>query len=178
METLYIGRPWTEHDCIDGLATSITLYKQLRETMPEVAAVNANFNHGLTVIVATANRFGGYAKSVAFRLASSPHGISYAKNIILVDADVDPFDFTSVMTALSTRVRADKDVAIITNTPGMPLDPSSEPPGMGNKLIIDATTPAPPDTMMREVRMIDPVPQAKDAAALIRKFQDDFASRK
>jgi UbiD family decarboxylase len=178
METLYIGRPWTEHDSIDGLATSIALYKQLRQTMPEVAAVNATFNHGLTVIVATANRFGGYAKSVAFRLASTPHGISYAKNIILVDADVDPFDFTSVMTALSTRVRADKDVAIITNTPGMPLDPSSEPPGMGNKLIIDATTPAPPDTMMREVRMIDPVPQAKDAAALIRKFQEDFASRK
>jgi len=178
METLYIGRPWTEHDCIDGLATSITLYKQLRETMPEVTAVNANFNHGLTVIVATANRFGGYAKSVAFRLASTPHGISYAKNIILVDHDVDPFDFTAVMTALSTRVRADKDVAIITNTPGMPLDPSSEPAGMGNKLIIDATTPAPPDTMMREVRMIDPVPQATHVAELIQKFQEDFAHGK
>src|SRR5579863_6424003 len=178
METLYIGRPWTEHDCIDGLATSITLYKQLRQTMPEVAAVNANFNHGLTVIIATKNRFGGYAKSVAFRLASTPHGISYAKNIILVDHDVDPFDFTSVMTALSTRVRADKDVAVITNTPGMPLDPSSEPPGMGNKLIIDATTPAPPDAVMREVRMVDPVPEAKPVAELIRKFQEEFASRK
>jgi len=178
METLYIGRPWTEHDCIDGLATSITLYKQLRETMPEVTAVNANFNHGLTVIVATANRFGGYAKSVAFRLASTPHGISYAKNIILVDHDVDPFDFTAVMTALSTRVRADKDVSIITNTPGMPLDPSSEPAGMGNKLIIDATTPAPPDAVMREVRMIDPVPQAKHVAEVIRKFQEDFAHGK
>jgi UbiD family decarboxylase len=178
METLYIGRPWTEHDCIDGLATSITLYKQLRESMPEVTAVNANFNHGLTVIVATANRFGGYAKSVAFRLASTPHGISYAKNIILVDHDVDPFDFTAVMTALSTRVRADKDVSIITNTPGMPLDPSSEPAGMGNKLIIDATTPAPPDAVMREVRMIDPVPQATHVAELIHKFQEDFAHGK
>lgn len=178
METLYIGRPWTEHDCIDGLATSITLYKQLRETMPEVTAVNANFNHGLTVIIATKNRFGGYAKSVAFRLASTPHGTSYAKNIILVDHDVDPFDFTSVMTALSTRVRADKDVAIITNTPGMPLDPSSEPPGMGNKLIIDATTPAPPDSVMREVRMVDPVPEAKHVTELIHKFQEEFAATK
>ena len=178
METLYIGRPWTEHDCIDGLATSICLYKQLRETMPEVTAVNANFNHGLTVIVATENRFGGFAKSVAFRLASTPHGISYAKNIILVDHDVDPFDFTSVMTALSTRVRADKDVCVITNTPGMPLDPSSEPPGMGNKLIIDATTPAPPDAVMREVCMIEPVPEAEEATAFIRKFQDEFTSKK
>jgi UbiD family decarboxylase len=178
METLYIGRPWTEHDSIDGLVTSITLYKQLRQSMPEVTAVNATFNHGLTVIIATKNRFGGYAKSVAFRLASTPHGICYAKNIILVDHDVDPFDFTSVMTALSTRVRADKDVAVITNTPGMPLDPSSEPPGMGNKLIIDATTPAPPDAMLREVRMVDPVPEAKHATELIRKFQEDFVNRK
>jgi UbiD family decarboxylase len=178
METLYIGRPWTEHDTIDGLATSITLYKQLKASMPEVTAVNAIFNHGLSVIISTANKFGGYAKSVAFRLCSTPHGISYAKNIILVDADVNPFDFCGVMTAMSTRVRADKDVAIITNTPGMPLDPSSEPPGMGNKLIFDATTPAPPDTIMREIRMVDPVPQAVDALAVIRKFQEEFSAAK
>ena len=178
METLYIGRPWTEHDCIDGLATSITLYKQLCQTMPEVTAVNAIFNHGLTVIVATGNRFGGYAKSVAFRLASTPHGISYAKNIILVDPDVNPFDFTEVMTAMSTRVRADKDFVVIPNTPGMPLDPASEPPGMGNKLIIDATTPAPPDRLLREIRMVDAVPQAKKAEELIRRFQEEFAGRR
>jgi UbiD family decarboxylase len=146
--------------------------------MPEVTAVNAIFNHGLTVIVATGNRFGGYAKSVAFRLASTPHGISYAKNIILVDPDVNPFDFTEVMTAMSTRVRADKDVVVIPNTPGMPLDPASEPPGMGNKLIIDATTPAPPDRLLREIRMVDAVPQAKKAEELIRRFQEEFAGRR
>jgi 3-polyprenyl-4-hydroxybenzoate decarboxylase len=95
-----------------------------------------------------------------------------------VDHDVDPFNFTAVMTALSTRVRADKDVAIITNTPGMPLDPSSEPPGMGNKLIIDATTPAPPDAVLREVRMVDPVPSAKEAEVIIRKFQEEFLKKK
>jgi UbiD family decarboxylase len=176
METLYIGRPWTEHDCIDGLSTSITLYSQLRQTMPEVTAVNATSCHGLTVIVATRNRFGGYAKSVAFRLASTPHGISYAKNIILVDHDVNPFDFTAVMTALSTRVRADKDVIVIPHTPGMPLDPSSDPPGMGNKLIIDATTPAPPDRVLREVRMVEAIPQAEQAAKWIRAFQQESAA--
>lgn len=154
-ENLYVGRPWTEHDTLIGLATSVPLYRQLKETMPEVVAVNALYQHGLTAIVATGNRFGGYAKSVAFRLASTPHGIAYCKNIILVDADVDPFDLVQVMWALSTRVRPDKDVAVIRNTPGMPLDPSSEPPGMGCKLIIDATTPAPPDKLMREVRMVE-----------------------
>ncbi|GAF27429.1 3-polyprenyl-4-hydroxybenzoate decarboxylase and related decarboxylases, partial [Moorella thermoacetica Y72] len=140
--------------------TCVPLYRQLKETMPEVVAVNAIYQHGLTAIVATGNRFGGYAKSVAFRLASTPHGISYCKNIILVDADVDPFNLVEVMWAMSTRVRADKDVIVIPNTPGMPLDPASEPPGMGNKLIIDATTPVAPEKVMREVRMVEKIEEA------------------
>ncbi|OIQ52757.1 non-oxidative hydroxyarylic acid decarboxylases subunit C [Neomoorella thermoacetica] len=159
-ENLYVGRPWTEHDYLIALSTSVPLYRQLKETMPEVVAVNAIYQHGLTAIVATGNRFGGYAKSVAFRLASTPHGISYCKNIILVDADVDPFNLVEVMWAMSTRVRADKDVIVIPNTPGMPLDPASEPPGMGNKLIIDATTPVAPEKVMREVRMVEKIEEA------------------
>jgi UbiD family decarboxylase len=171
MENLYIGRPWTENDTLCAINTSVTLCDQLRQEMPEVVAVNAIVNHGLTVIIAMRNRFGGFAKSVAFRMASTPHGISYAKNIILVDADVDPFDLNAVMVALSTRLRADRDVAVITNTPGMPLDPASDPPGMGNKLILDATTPAPPDRMLRETRMVAPIEGAAACAQQIRQLQ-------
>lgn len=168
-ENLYIGRPWTEHDTLIGLSTSVPLYQQLRETFPEVTAVNALYQHGLTVIVACSNRFGGYAKSVAMRVASTPHGISYAKNIIVVDGAVDPFDLDQVMWALSTRVRADKDVIVVPHTPGMPLDPASDPPGMGNKLIIDATTPAPPEPVMREVRMLGDVEKAAHFERLLKE---------
>lgn len=175
MENLYIGKPMTEHDYLVGLSTSITLYRQLKETFPEVAAVNAVNNHGLTIIVSTGCRFGGIAKSIAFRLASTQHGISYAKNIILVDADVDPFDPIQVYTAMSSRIRPDKDVTVIANTPGMPLDPASDPPGMGGKLIIDATTPVAPEKMMREIRMIGNVPQAEAFKALIKQFQNQAA---
>ena len=177
MENLYIGKPWTENDSLCAINTSVTLCRQLREEMPEVVAVNAIVNHGLTVIIAMRNRFGGFAKSVAFRMASTPHGISYAKNIILVDEDVDPFDLNSVMVALSTRLRADKDVSVITNTPGMPLDPASDPPGMGNKLILDATTPAPPDRLLRETRMVAPIAGAAACAQQIRKFQQILSNR-
>jgi len=170
-ENLYIGRPWTEIDYLLALNTCVPLYQQLKEQMPEVEAVNAIYQHGLTAIIATSNRFGGYAKSVAFRLASTPHGISYCKNIILVDADVDPFNLTEVMWAISTRVRADKDVIVIPNTPGMPLDPSSDPPGMGNKLIIDATSPTPPDSVMREVRMVDKMKEAEAYQKVITDLQ-------
>ncbi len=156
-ENLYCGRPWTEHDTLIGLSTCVPLYQQLRETMPEVTAVNALYQHGMTVIVAAHNRFGGYAKSVAMRLASTPHGVSYAKNIIIVDGDVDPFDTLQVRWALSTRVRPERDVTIIHNTPAHPSDPTSDPPGMGAKLIIDATTPAYPDKVSPKYRTVEPV---------------------
>ena len=110
------------------------------------------------MVVAVDNRFGGFAKSVAMRVASTPHGISYAKNIILIDGNLDPFNHLDVMWALSCRVRPAKDVIVINNTPGFTLDPCSEPPGMGAKLIIDATTPVPPEAVMRETRQVMQLP--------------------
>jgi UbiD family decarboxylase len=144
-----------------ALNTSIPLYRQIKATMPEVKAVNAIYQHGLTAIIATDSRLGGYAKSVAFRAASTPHGISYVKNIIVVDGDVDPFDLPQVMWAMSTRIRGAQDVIVIPSTPGMPLDPGSEPPGMGCKVILDCTTPVPPEPPMRDVAMVEHVPEAQ-----------------
>lgn len=174
-EGLPSGLVWGEHEYLIGLNTCVPLYQQLKETMPEVTCVNALYQHGLTVVVSTANKFGGYAKSVAMKVASTPHGISYAKNIILVDADVDVFDHLQVMWALSARVRPAKDVIVINNTPGFSLDPSSEPPGMGGKLIIDATTPVAPDEVMRETR---PVTGPKDNAKYVQELIDIFAATK
>lgn len=168
-ETLFIGKPWTEHDTLIGLWTSVPLYKQLKAEFPEVKCVNASYQHGLTMIVSSDVRLGGFGKTLAFRVASTPHGMSYCKNIIIVDADVDPFNLDRVMWALSTRVRADKDVSIITNTPGMPLDPCSEPAGMGCKLIIDATTPAEPDRM-RDITMIADPPGSAEALEMLRRM--------
>ena len=60
------------------------------------------------------------------------------------------------MWALTTRVKPDKDVAVIPNCPGMPLDPSSVPAGMHSKLIIDATTPVAPEPNPRDVELLAP----------------------
>lgn len=170
-ENLYLGRSWTEIDTLLGLNTCVPLYKQIRETMPEVTAVNALYQHGLTAIIAVNSRFGGYAKSVAFRAASTPHGIAYVKNIILVDGDVDPFDLTQVMWAMSTRIRGSQDVIVVPSTPGMPLDPGSEPPGMSCKVIIDCTTPVAPETVLRDVQMIGQVPGSEAYQGIIADLQ-------
>lgn len=144
-ENIYVGRSWTEHDTLIGLWTSVPLYRQIKETMPEVKCVNAIYQHGQTVIVSTDLKTGGYGKTVAMRILSTPHGTVFAKNIIVVDSDIDPFNHNEVMWALSTRPRGAKDIFLIPNTPGSALIPGSEPPGMDSRLVIDATTPVPPD---------------------------------
>lgn len=155
-ENLYLGIPWTEIDYLMALNTSVPLYKQLKESMPEVVAVNAMYTHGIGVIISTKCRYGGYGKAVAFRLLSTPHGMPYSKVVIVVDENVDPFNLEQVMWAITTRVKPSKDVSIIENCPGMPLDPSSFPAGMHDKLIIDATTPVPPEPNPRETQLLDP----------------------
>lgn len=140
-ENLYLGMPWTEIDYLIALNTSLPLYKQLKRDFPEVEAVNAMYTHGIGAIVSTKSRLGGYGKTVAMRLLSTPHGMPYTKIAIIVDEFVDPFNLEQVMWALTTRVRPDKDVFKVPHAPGMPLDPSSEPAGMHTKLVIDATTP-------------------------------------
>lgn len=159
-ENLYLGMPWTEIDYLMALNTSLPLYRQLKRDFPEVVAVNAMYTHGIGVVISTKSRFGGYGKAVAMRLLSTPHGMPYSKIVIVVDEFVDPFNLEQVMWALTTRVRPDKDVVLIPNAPGMPLDPSSEPAGMHTKLIIDATTPVALDKA-RETELLE-VPEKTD----------------
>lgn len=154
-ENIYIGRGWTEHDTLIGLNTSAPIYARLKAEFPEVAAVNALYQHGLTAIIAVRNRFAGFAKSVALRALGTPHGLMYLKNLILVDADIDPFDLNQVMWALSVRTRAD-DIMVLDNMAMVPIDPAARVPGKGHHLIIDATTPMAPDVGAEAPRIVTP----------------------
>lgn len=144
-ESLYLGKPWTEVDYLIGPATCVPLYKQLTADFPEVQAVNAMYTHGLLAIISTKKRVGGFAKAVGTRAMSTPHGLGYVKMAIVVDEDVDPFDLPQVMWALSTKVNAKEDLVQLPNMSVVGLDPSSEPAGVTDKLVIDATTPVAPD---------------------------------
>jgi UbiD family decarboxylase len=155
-ENIYLGAGWGELDTLIGLNTCVPVYEDLRKMFPEVRAVNALYQHGLTAIIAVRNRFGGFAKSVAHHALGLTHGLQYLKNIILVDEDVDPFDLESVMWSLSTRTRPD-DVIVLPDLPLIPLDPSALVPGKGHRLIIDATKFTPPDPASHSFQ-IEPPP--------------------
>lgn len=72
------------------------------------------------------------------------------KTVILVDEDVDIFDWNDVMWTVSTRFQANKDVMVLEGMRNHPLDPSELPEydparirvrGMSSKFVIDGTVP-------------------------------------
>ena len=68
------------------------------------------------------------------------------KHVVVVDDDIDVFDPIDVEWAIATRVQGDRDVMIVSNARGKPLDPSLQPTPMGQvpttaKIGIDATIP-------------------------------------
>ncbi|HZN24113.1 MAG TPA: UbiD family decarboxylase [Burkholderiales bacterium] len=76
----------------------------------------------------------------------------YTKYVIVVDEDVDIFDMSDVMWAISTRVRAEKDIVLIPGCKGAILDPTSDPETFTlTKMGIDATRPVGKDFAERLV---------------------------
>jgi 2,5-furandicarboxylate decarboxylase 1 len=68
------------------------------------------------------------------------------KHVVVVDDDIDVFNPMDVEWAIATRVQGDKDIVIVSNVRGKPLDPSLPPTPVGvvpttAKVGIDATIP-------------------------------------
>ncbi|WP_292708819.1 UbiD family decarboxylase domain-containing protein [Nostoc sp. NMS2] len=107
------------------------------------------------VVISTKCRSGGFAKAVGLRVLSTPHGLGYAKVVIVVDETVDPFDLNQVMWAIATKFNPADDLVVLPNMSVVPLDPSSNPKGIAHKMIIDATTPVAPDVRGHYLQPLD-----------------------
>ncbi|NVI87163.1 non-oxidative hydroxyarylic acid decarboxylases subunit C [Actinomadura sp. BRA 177] len=169
-EHLYIGMPWTEVDYLIAANTCVPLYQQLKAEFPEVRAVNAMYTHGLVVIVSTAKRYGGFAKAVGLRVLSTPHGLGYAATVIVVDEDVDPFDLPQVMWAVSTKMNPAGDLIQLPNMSVLGLAPQATTPGITDKLVMDATTPVPPDPRGNYGNQVRDLPETADWLARLRSL--------
>ncbi|MEU7641731.1 non-oxidative hydroxyarylic acid decarboxylases subunit C [Streptomyces sp. NPDC039016] len=174
-ESLYLGMPWTECDYLVGPNTCVPLLKQLRAEFPEVKAVNAMYTHGLMVIISTAKRYGGFAKAVGMRAMTTPHGLGYVSQVILVDEDVDPFNLPQVMWAMSAKVNPKDDVVVIPNLSVLELAPAAQPAGITSKMIIDATTPVSPDVRGNFSTPAKDLPETAQWAARLQSMIADCA---
>jgi UbiD family decarboxylase len=162
--------PWTECDYLVGPNTCVPLLKQLRAEFPEVQAVNAMYTHGLLAVISTRKRYGGFAKAVAMRAMTTPHGLGYITTVIVVDEDVDPFDLPQVMWAMSSKVNPADDVVVLPNLSVVELAPAAQPAGLTSKMIIDATTPVHPDARGNFSTPTKDLPEAKDWAARLQRL--------
>ncbi|MGW0686183.1 non-oxidative hydroxyarylic acid decarboxylases subunit C [Streptomyces sp. NPDC002754] len=173
-ESLYIGMPWTECDYLVGPNTCVPLLKQLRAEFPEVQAVNAMYTHGLMVIISTKKRYGGFAKAVGMRAMTTPHGLGYVAQVIVVDEDVDPFNLPQVMWSMSAKVNPKDDVVVIPNLSVLELAPAAHPAGITSKMIIDATTPVAPDV---RGNFSTPAKDLPETAEWAKRLQNLIAAR-
>lgn len=146
-ENLMIARPWNEEDWITAFNNGVVFQQQLEQSFPgQIVAVNAMHAYGLTIIVSCNPSRGGIAKAIGMRTMTTTHGLVCAKNVIVVDGDVDPFNNNDIWWALSTNMNPSRDAIVIPGLSGIGLDPASEPKGITGKLLIDATRPKAPET--------------------------------
>lgn len=123
----------------NGRTSQAEAYKTLKKIVPGVIDLRCNVAY--EAIVKIDKLFKGHPQQVIDAIWGATYG--RYKHVIIVDKDVDIWDYESVHWALSTRVKADRDVFIAPRRAGQWLDPASPlsdkgwQAGMG----IDATMP-------------------------------------
>jgi 4-hydroxy-3-polyprenylbenzoate decarboxylase len=150
MQTL-VG-PGEEHTSLAGIPTEASIYNAVEAAMPgfvtQVYAHTAGGGKLLAVI--QVNKKSAFDDGRARQAAIIALGVySELKNVILVDADVDPFDTNDVMWALTTRYQGDTSTIFLPKINGHVLDPSQSPEfnpalparGVTCKTIFDCTAP-------------------------------------
>ncbi len=138
-QALLPGGP--EHRLLMGLPREVAIYEAVSKVVPNIKAVNLSEGGcgWLHAIISVEKQTEGDAKN-AILAAFAAHGS--LKHVIVVDADIDVYDLSSVEWALATRFQADEDLIMIRNIRGSTLDPSAnQESGLTTKLGIDATKP-------------------------------------
>jgi UbiD family decarboxylase len=129
----------SESALVTGRTSQAEAYKTLKKIVPGLIDLRCNVTY--EAIAQIDKLFKGHPQQVMDAI----WGSTYAryKHVIVVDRDIDIWDYESVHWAVSTRVKADRDVTITSRRAGQWLDPA--PPlkerGWQSGLGIDATLP-------------------------------------
>lgn len=126
-----------EHIYLGAVPIAASLKAQLARSILNVGevAVTASGSGRNNVVVQIHNPRPGQARRA---MAICWGAVSIIKNITVVDSDVDPWDIEAVELAKSTRMRAERDILIVTDLPADRSEPQEEG-GMVAKVGYDAT---------------------------------------
>jgi len=122
-----------------GKSSQAVAYKTIKELVPGILDLRCDVTY--EAIVKIDKLFPGHPQQAM----DAVWGATYAryKHVVVVDKDVDIWDYNSVHWALSTRVDAKRDVYILPRRAGQWLDPavSLREKGWQTGMGIDATMP-------------------------------------
>lgn len=117
-----------------------SLYYNLKRTIYNLQAIHMPTHVTGFVIVSIDKRMGGDGIAAGAQVAGF---LSLAKITIVVDKDVDVYNFDDVMRAVGARWQPSEASLIMNKTRGMRLDPSQTERGLSSKIVIDATRKLP-----------------------------------
>ncbi|MEG2291348.1 MAG: UbiD family decarboxylase [Clostridium sp.] len=131
--------PSREEHLANGLIREVEIYTSLKNIV-DIVDVNVTVGGGCRfhAIVKINKKNEGDGKSAILAALGSSKDL---KHVIIVDSDVDIYDYSDVEFAISSRVQASEDVIIIKNALGSPLEASHVNKGLSDKMGIDATKP-------------------------------------
>jgi 2,5-furandicarboxylate decarboxylase 1 len=134
--------PWArEVDSLLYLVHGLDFIPKMRKEIPSLRQIHlVPMTFGSHVVMSMDTDHKGEIRR-ALTLALS---FTMVKKVVVVDVDVDPQDDQEVEWALATRFQADRDLIVIPELRGQPIDPSSRWTGEGfltTKMGLDATRP-------------------------------------
>jgi 2,5-furandicarboxylate decarboxylase 1 len=134
--------PWArEVDSLLYLVHGLDFIPKMRKEIPSLRQIHlVPMTFGSHVVMSMDTDHKGEIRR-ALTLALS---FTMVKKVVVVDVDVDPQDDQEVEWALATRFQADRDLIVIPELRGQPIDPSSKWTGEGfltTKIGMDATRP-------------------------------------
>ena len=130
-----------DHILVSSISREAEILNALRRNLPNVRAVHVPLCTvgALMAIIQMKKTAEGQPKQAIMAALGTEF---YVKTIVVVDEDVDIFNLSDVMWAVSTRTRADRDITLIHGAMGAILDPTSDPETHTlTKVGIDATKP-------------------------------------
>jgi len=131
--------PWArEVDSLLYLVHSLDFIPKMRKEIPSIRQIHfipMTFGSHVVMSMDTDNR-GDIRRALTLALS-----FTSIKKAVVVDVDVDPEDDQEVEWALATRFQANKDLVVIPDLKGQPIDPSSGEGFITTKMGLDATRP-------------------------------------
>jgi UbiD family decarboxylase len=143
LHAVYEGTPPSGSAIIVAVPREAELLRQIPLPGVKRAHMTRGGGGALHAVLSVDKPYEGFGKYVGLAVLGTTAGRS-VKQVIVVDDDIDPADPIQVEWAIATRVQPHRDIEILSELPGIILDPSlprgdhSRPP-LTSKMIIDAT---------------------------------------